>query len=196
VELQIWDVGSPGWTLLGVRGLNALALAKIDRKGRRWSIDTLILMSEEDESIEASTLRAIPIGRFEAMLNQHDMGARLAAEPMPLPPNLAKWTRTWRDELALVDEGLTRFRAGASRPSFSPDEAAPARDPLQRPDGSDPEAFYRKVAESYAAIVRDSSKPAKVLADEAGVPVATVHRWIHEARRRGFLPPATKGRAG
>jgi hypothetical protein len=196
VELQLWETGAPGWTLLGVRDLNALALAKIDRRGGRWSIDTLILMSEEDGSIEAATVRAIPIGRFEAMLNQHDIGARLAAEPTPLPPNLAKWTRRWRDELAQVEEGLTRFREGASRPSFAPEAAAPARDPLQRPDGSDPEAFYRKVAESYAAVVRDSSKPAKVLADEAGVPVTTVHRWIHEARRRGFLPPATKGRAG
>ncbi len=39
-------------------------------------------------------------------------------------------------------------------------------------------------------------KVAVVLAKEADVPVGTVHRWILEARRRGFLPPARQGRAG
>jgi len=28
------------------------------------------------------------------------------------------------------------------------------------------------------------------------VPVTTAHRWVKEARRRGFLPPGQKGRRG
>ena len=28
------------------------------------------------------------------------------------------------------------------------------------------------------------------------VPVTTAHRWVKEARRRGFLPPGRKGRRG
>jgi hypothetical protein len=35
-----------------------------------------------------------------------------------------------------------------------------------------------------------------VLAEESDVPVGTVHRWILEARRRGFLPSARQGRVG
>jgi hypothetical protein len=67
---------------------------------------------------------------------------------------------------------------------------------LNRPDGSDPDAFYEQVAEAYRDVIRTTPKVAKVLADEAGVPVGTVHRWVMEARRRGFLPAARQGRAG
>lgn len=63
------------------------------------------------------------------------------------------------------------------------------REPLARPDGTDPDGFSRRVAEAYRAAVVTTSKPAKVLADEAGVPVTTVHRWIREARQRGHLKP-------
>jgi hypothetical protein len=64
------------------------------------------------------------------------------------------------------------------------------------PDGSNPDGFYRQVAEAYRDAVQDTRKVAVVLAEEAGVPVGTVHRWILEARRRGFLPSARQGRAG
>ena len=67
---------------------------------------------------------------------------------------------------------------------------------LTRPDGSDPEAFYRLVAARYTATLADTAKVAPVLAAEAGVPIPTVHRWIAEARRRGFLAPARQGKAG
>jgi hypothetical protein len=70
------------------------------------------------------------------------------------------------------------------------------RKPLTRPDGRNPDAFYRQVAEAYRDVVQDTSQVAKVLAKEADVPVGTVYRWILEARRRGFLPSARQGRAG
>lgn len=70
------------------------------------------------------------------------------------------------------------------------------RPQLTRPDGLDPEAFYRRVAEAYVDVLSRTTAIAPALAEEAGVPVATVHRWIGEARRRGFLNPARKGRAG
>jgi hypothetical protein len=52
------------------------------------------------------------------------------------------------------------------------------------------------VAEAYRDVVQDHRNVAVVLAKEADVPVGTVHRWIVEARRRGFLPAARVGRAG
>lgn len=52
------------------------------------------------------------------------------------------------------------------------------------------------LSRAYGEYVAESNAPAKEIAGEAGVPVTTVHRWIREARRRGFLPPARKGRAG
>lgn len=76
------------------------------------------------------------------------------------------------------------------------DGAAADLPALARPDGTDPHGFYRLLAEHYRSAVATTPKPAVRLAHAAGVPVPTVHRWIAEARRRGFLPPARKGRAG
>jgi hypothetical protein len=67
---------------------------------------------------------------------------------------------------------------------------------LSRPDGRDPEKFYRHVAAVYNLYAETTKAPARSMADEAEVPVTTVHRWIREARIRGFLPPGRKGRVG
>jgi hypothetical protein len=67
---------------------------------------------------------------------------------------------------------------------------------IPRPDGVDPDTFYRRVAEVYRAVSAETNRPAVVIAESSGVPVATVRRWINEARRREFLPPGQRGRAG
>ena len=56
--------------------------------------------------------------------------------------------------------------------------------------------FYRDVAKKYSAAARAYRRPAKQIAEANGVPVATVHRWVKEARRRGFLGVARPGKAG
>lgn len=63
----------------------------------------------------------------------------------------------------------------------------------RRPDGTDPDGFYRRVADRYAELVITTNAPARDIAAESGVPVTTVHRWIREARRRGHLAPARQG---
>jgi hypothetical protein len=63
-------------------------------------------------------------------------------------------------------------------------------------DGRLSDEFLRNVAGVYLATVEAKRAPAPAIAAMAGVPVRTVHRWVTEARRRGYLPPATKGRAG
>jgi hypothetical protein len=65
-----------------------------------------------------------------------------------------------------------------------------------RPDGTDPDGFSAKVAAAYREYAPQTRAPALKIADEAGVPVATVRSWIREARRRGKLPQGRKGRAG
>lgn len=91
----------------------------------------------------------------------------------------------------LREVSLSRLAASLGAPPPQTD-----RPRLRRPDGSDPDGFYRQVAGAYSSLVCDTSRPAKAMAEEAGVPVATVHRWIHEARRRGFLPVGRQGRSG
>jgi hypothetical protein len=68
--------------------------------------------------------------------------------------------------------------------------------PLDRPDRLD-SAFLRHVADAYAdAIRRGEKSPAAALAEQAIVPVRTVHRWIYLARKAGCLPPGSQGRIG
>lgn len=72
--------------------------------------------------------------------------------------------------------------------------------PLRFPDVTQkrkPDAFYIKVAAAYTWLFDEGSRrPAQDLAEANGVPATTAHRWIREARRRGFLPPGETGRAG
>jgi hypothetical protein len=76
------------------------------------------------------------------------------------------------------------------------EEARSSREPLRRPDGTDPEGFSARVAEAYREYSMQTRGPAVMIAAEAGVPVATVRSWIREARRRGKLPPGRRGKAG
>jgi hypothetical protein len=67
---------------------------------------------------------------------------------------------------------------------------------LKIPAGTKPDSFYRQVAKTYSHLARGSNRPAVELAEVNDVPVTTAHRWVKEARRRGFLPPGRKGRRG
>lgn len=67
---------------------------------------------------------------------------------------------------------------------------------ITRPDGSDPESFYRRVAMAYRQYAGQTKSPARAIAEEAAVPVTTVHRWVREARQRGFLPQGRRGKVG
>jgi hypothetical protein len=59
-----------------------------------------------------------------------------------------------------------------------------------------PDRFYREVAEVYLDYAQVSHRPAADLASTHQVPVTTAHRWVKEARRRGFLPPGRPGKTG
>ena len=127
--------------------------------------------------VTAAILRQIPIGRLEAAIN---------ARP-PLR------------ELAVESAGKADQAPAAPQRSSAGDPipiaADPSRGPLTRPDGTDPEEFYSRVAQAYLDLVAHTNRPAVEIADEANVPVATARRWIHEARRRGALPHGHQGRA-
>jgi hypothetical protein len=56
--------------------------------------------------------------------------------------------------------------------------------------------FYEAVAATYSALAALSSRPAAEIAEANGEPVSTVHSWIRQARRRGYLPAGRQGKAG
>jgi hypothetical protein len=72
----------------------------------------------------------------------------------------------------------------------------PPRPRLERP-GSHvlDDAFFEQVAVAYRAAAVDGLSPSKTLATDSDTPPGTVNRWIAEARRRGYLPPAESGKA-
>lgn len=65
--------------------------------------------------------------------------------------------------------------------------------PTSRPYG---DAFYSTVAEVYARAAARWRGPAQAIAAANSVPVTSVHTWVKEARRRGFLSAGAKGKAG
>jgi hypothetical protein len=137
-----------------------------------------------DGSPSADLLRSIPVGRIEAAANaQLAVGQR----SIDTPPVLSPRTRPVAPPVA-VDTGWEMVE-----PALAVSRAAPAEGGRAR---GRPDVFYRDVADVYLDFAQDSPRPACDLADRHGVPVSTAHRWVKEARRRGFLPPGKPGKSG
>ncbi|MET7431974.1 hypothetical protein ABZT16_23775 [Streptomyces flaveolus] len=182
-EAEVTIIGG-GWlrvTWPDQPGVRLLALTA-EKNGRRV-VDQLVIRGAD--RVDSATLKSIPIGWLEGVINIDQNARALAAEA----------ESSTRLDLALAEVELLVDEMTAKRTTAAP-KSGSKREPLQRPTGTDPNFFYRQVAEAYNDVLRTTSVIAPVLAEEAGVPVATVRRWIQEARRRGFLPPARQGRAG
>jgi hypothetical protein len=178
-----WNRSAPGTT----EGLTVYAKLSAPREGDRSEIVELYIRGRR---LSTDRLRSIPLGHVEAVATTDpNVTPSIDDGHLPLPMSQAANGIVNRASQLLMNEAHRKaeeFDRKARRP----------RQPLNRPDGSDPDAFYEQVAEAYRDVIQTTPKVAKVLADEAGVPVGTVHRWVMEARRRGFLPAARQGRAG
>lgn len=161
--------------------------ARVRNRGGRTVITELYVHGDD---ITSTTVRAIPIGRIEAMANTPGATVRSREDGRTLAGPLVALAAAGRGGDVPMSELRERV------PDAPAENHRAEREPLARPDGSDPAEFSRRVARAYSDAVVKTSKPAKFLADEANVPVGTVHRWIREARQRGFLPPARRGKAG
>lgn len=143
-----------------------------DERGR-WRVDALYLAAP---TLDSDALRQVSVPALEARANAPDMAKRLKqleTERTPTPPPSAE-AASWAAERRV---GRTRAR-------------------LTVPAGAKPDGFYKRVAEVYRELAGWTNRPAVELAAANKVPVTTAHRWVKEARRRGFLPPGQKGRRG
>ncbi|TMR93188.1 hypothetical protein [Nonomuraea basaltis] len=132
-----------------------------------------------DGAPTAELLRSIPVGRIEAAAN-----AQLTAVDDVITPVAA--SRRRQAELPSLN--------GEGWEMTTPDHALPRPPPAQkrgRPDG-----FYREIADTYHELAQTSARPAAELAELRDIPITTAHRWVKEARRRGFLPPGRPGTSG
>jgi hypothetical protein len=140
----------------------------------------------------AELLRSIPVGRIEAAANAQLTVVDDAVVPAGMARHRPSGTRVPRaSELGwdTVDPGRAR-----ERPPMPPRLSRGAEPSAGR--RGHPDAFYRNVAVAYLDLAQASSRPAAELAEANGVPSTTAHRWIKEARRRGYLPPGRPGKAG
>jgi hypothetical protein len=186
-------------------------LARMRRVDGRPVPDVLVITGPE---IDTSVLRALSLRSDVALVGQGPEGAwqgqpaldsALSAlfEAWPKPdPSITDDQRAALDALWERYGGAIGLSDPVTLAAWQAERKAvlaslrPAREPLTRPDGTDPEGFSRRVAQAYNEAVDATSTPAKALAAEAGVPVTTVHRWIRDARRLGLIAPARKGKAG
>ena len=172
------------------------------------------------EGVTAGLLSKLPIGRIEAAANwpvyrqellpqieaagagdvPDPSDAFLAAIAPPLTDEERQWeedTATLKDPFFADPERLERRRRTLAdvrrRGSLAElrKRLAAGKGKRRRPD-----AFYRAVADAYRVRASASRSPAAEIAEGLGVPVTTVHRWVKEARRRGFLHPGRSGKAG
>jgi hypothetical protein len=178
-----------GWVSLlpGPDGAEGIHVRVRDYDGRLVITDMYIHAPE----ITPEILRGISVSRVQATIN--------ALQPRP-GDFFAEVLRAvvYAHHLHLPDDNVPEPSLAELRqrtPSAGTDER-PDRPRLTRPDGVPPEEFYPRVAAAYTEYAPQTRAPAKEIATEAEVPVTTAHRWIREARRRGFLPPAMKGKAG
>lgn len=203
--LSVEYLGQPGWVELRYfkDSPTARIFVKFEKRDDGRVIITRLVAA--GDMVDSSVLRAIPISHVESLLNVslHNFTQPLDAGGVHgFVPDVEQYPVA---EVAAVDVAVDSLLAKPLSATATGVDAAARhwaekrqRRPLRRPTGVDPEGFSRRVAEAYNDVIRTTATaaPAKVLAEEASVPVVTVHRWIADARRRGFLPPARKGRAG
>jgi hypothetical protein len=143
--------------------------------------------------ITPEILRGLSVRRLEAELNA---APRLEpGQPYPMGAAVvANFVRSVSDDE--LEPSLAELRDRAREQTRQARPKEPDRPRLTRPDGASPDEFYPRVAAAYSQYALLTTAPAKEMAAEASVPITTVHRWIREARRRGFLTRARKGKAG
>lgn len=132
-------------------------------------------------------LRSIPMGRIEAAANAQLVEVGQATGPAPArrsrrPPSARTLDRGWEP--------------AATTPHRRPRGSRIPGRLRNTTGGGRADEFYAAVACIYRDLAQTSPRPAVELAEANDVPVTTAHRWIKEARRRGFLGPGRPGKAG
>ncbi len=172
-----------------------LQLARDDGNPARIRVSQITVVPDDGQPVTEAMLRAIPMAEIELHLVMlasvtirplpGDVGSELSADLVMRPARVkgydpAALERYFGDEPPVPLGSVIPGRTGLSRP----------------PGGRLTDQYLRDVAAVYLAAIRAKRPPAPAVAEAAGVPVRTVHRWIADARARGILPATTRGKAG
>lgn len=151
------------------------------------------------EPITARRWREFPLTEIESMFTLMQLTSPEQITELTAPPDSEPLSM---DEVMRFFEETPALKFGAIFPTGKviDDEVVPRMvfTPVTRPaDGRITDDFLANVAAMYNWLVaRGGDAPVASISKGSDVPVGTVHRWVAMARKRGFLPPAVKGRAG
>ncbi|MEU1303317.1 hypothetical protein [Streptomyces shenzhenensis] len=169
---------------------------------QRLNVHTVVM--DNDAPISTHVWRYVPFQAVEDTVNTilthplweglwDDFRDSLDEEPLRLD-QLEQLFGT-PEEIASLDGPNPVISKGMVVLGGSPDpgEEPP---PLERPERIT-DAFLTDLARTYRWLVASGdTAPAASIAKQTGAPVATVRRWVVNARQRGILPPGRPGRAG
>jgi len=201
--------GNGGWVRVVDKELPPVFLRFADRGGRL--VATELYWAPDELPVTGDLLRRLRLGQIEAWVNEPEVAKDLRIR-MTLPgPDLATLVSYFATSFGsqalkeqqrhwVSDSFVAQLGERPNPPVKAAKEESPrggtgkVRVPAGR--GKKPDGFYRNVAAAYAALGSRSRRPAAGLAEANRVPMSTVHRWLKEARRRGFLAPGHRTKAG
>jgi hypothetical protein len=184
-------MGGGGWVKYS-SPTHTLFVRCVERDDRLVPVE---LLTADEAGLRTAAFRKLPLFRIEAWVNQPETSeviCRRMSEPAPDPRAELEAQITRR-----VVQGKVAGHIGLSggltvEPAGRPPDAN-LDVPLARPYGDE---FYRQVTAVYERLAKTERNPSTLIAADNNVPVTTAHRWIREARRRGFLAPGKAGRPG
>lgn len=181
------EVGPGGWVqVVDAQGFVG-ALVRFHQRddGRLRPCAVLLDNSAADDDLDVRRFRSFPLADVETAANFPEIATAIVAR--------------LDEETTLTIEGVTSSERYRSTTRRTRRRVGTLRVPAPDTRGRYPDSFYEQLAAHYTMLVgfqRDPA-PARTIAENNDVPVTTVHRWIRETRRRGFLPAArAQGRPG
>jgi hypothetical protein len=226
---MMFVIGLGGWvrfTLDDPAGLLVYVRVHPNSKGRFVIREMYVDASEQPRGFALSgpDLEAIPIDRFEAILNASKDRAYVedSLESLSGGVQLDVLASYFAHHHDTADDGPGRRNVAESwvaaayaasipeHPYVKPvpkasirASAAPRRRPestyrLKHGPGEDglTDDFLTRVTRAYASAVARGEAPNRSIADQVGVPLKTAQRWVYTARQRGFMPAGRRGVVG
>ena len=170
------------------------------------------VVPRDNTPVDASLLRDIPMVQLEsfAAVDEHELDTSIKL-PGPDLETAARFYGThfgsaapqsWVRDMMWSQYDDSEFAPLDPPPPPLPPPPEPMEEILGRavvldvPSGGGDKGddFYRSVADAYRYLAPRTRAVAKTIAEANGVRSGTVHRWVREARQRGFLGPASHGR--
>lgn len=218
MQIDGFSIGNGGWVVVDTDEGSTAYVRFADEAGRLVPIEFYMPRIRD-----ARTLKAFPLGQLEAIVNAPDDAQPIRARmvyPAPqlsvaasyVATNLGTRAVKGSNERERVKDHWAHRMLWSQRPDGDEPPAptlnrlrvqpivmtvpdATLNIPARQPYGDD---FYREFAQLYSELATVVRNPATVIheANPNIQNISSIHRWVRETRRRGFLGPARHGVRG